>query len=409
MKKVRTGKMDAKGERISIGVVFMLAVAWLAFYGSGTAVADYSFYLDRFDVSGQVNVSDEFDDGVVAPWEIFDPTVVETGGRVSFSSPGTIESGVLDGVNYIVEMSFIGSEYLSPFDVENGAGDFTGISRWDAIVPGINQWYAMDVVYEVQQEPHIGISVSVGVANWDSDFAAIMGIEPGLGISFYRDEEDLLWRHILISEAQLTSADAILLKLDFYDDTDEFRAGFSLDNGVTYQYFPELLGWEQDTPGHYYWTFSGEAIELQAIEPLPVAIDIKPCGCPNPLNVNSKGVLAVAIVGTEDLDVAHIDPATVQLMLVDPLRWAYEDACTAYYPLVGKTSQYDCTEEGPDGFMDMTLKFDTQLIAQALDLIGGPLTDGEEILVTLTGNLLTEYGGIPIIGEDVIRIIKKGK
>ena len=72
-------------------------------------------------------------------------------------------------------------------------------------------------------------------------------------------------------------------------------------------------------------------------------------------------------------------------------------------------SQYDCTEEGPDGFMDMTLKFDTQLIVQALEFIGGPLNDGEEILVTLTGNLLPEYGGTPIIGEDVIRIIKKGK
>jgi hypothetical protein len=407
MKKLRTGKMDAKGERISIGVVVMLAVAWLVFYDCGTAVADYSFYLDRFDVSGQVNVSDEFDDGVVAPWVIFDPTVVESEGRVSLSSPGTIESGVLNGVNYVVEMSFIGSGYLSPFVVENGEGDFTGVSRWDSIVPGINQWYAMDVGYEVQQEPHIGIDIGVGVANWDSDFAAIMGIDPGLGISFRRSSDDLLLRHILISEAELTSVETILLRLDFYDDTDEFSAGFSLDNGVTYQYFPELLGWGQDTPGHYEWYFSGQAIELQAIEPLPVAIDIKPCGCPNPLNVNSKGVLPVAIVGTEDLNVTHIDTATVQLMLVDPLRWAYEDACTAYYPLVSKASQYDCTEEGPDGFTDMTLKFDTQLIAQALDLIGGPLTNGEEILVILTGNLLPEYGGTPIQGEDVIRIIKK--
>jgi hypothetical protein len=142
---------------------------------------------------------------------------------------------------------------------------------------------------------------------------------------------------------------------------------------------------------------------------IPVALDVKPTSCPNPLNVNSKGVLPVAIVGTEDLDVTHIDPATVQLMLVDPLRGAYEDVCTAYLPLVGKASQYDCTEEGPDGFMDMTLKFDNMAIAAALELIGGPLTDGEEILVTLKGNLLPEYGGTPIVGEDVVRIIKKGK
>jgi len=147
------------------------------------------------------------------------------------------------------------------------------------------------------------------------------------------------------------------------------------------------------------------AYEVQCIE---VAFDVKPTSCPNPLNVNSKGVLSVAIVGTEDLDVTHIDPASVQLMLLGPVRFHYEDVCTAYYPLVGKASQYDCTEEGPDGFMDMTLKFDNKAIAAALELIGGPLIDGEEILLTLTGNLLEEHGGTPIVGEDVVRIIKKG-
>jgi hypothetical protein len=144
-------------------------------------------------------------------------------------------------------------------------------------------------------------------------------------------------------------------------------------------------------------------------ESINVALDVKPTACPNPLNVNAGGVLPVAIVGTEDLDVTHIDPATVQLMLLDPLRGNYEDVCTPYLPLVGKASQYDCIEEGPDGFMDMTLKFDNQDVAMALEFLSGGLTDGEEILVTLTGNLLRDYGGIPIVGEDVVRIIKKGK
>ena len=138
-------------------------------------------------------------------------------------------------------------------------------------------------------------------------------------------------------------------------------------------------------------------------------VDIKPRSCPNPFNVESRGVLPIAIVGTDEFDVTHVDLATVQLMLVDPVRGAYEDVCTAYLPLVGKASQYDCTEEGPDGCMDLTLKFDCQVVAEALEMIGGPLTDGEEVLVTLTGNLLPEYGGTPIQGEDVIRIIKKGE
>jgi hypothetical protein len=263
MKKGRVSRMNAKRGKILIQMVFVLAWAWLAFCDCSTAAADYSFYLDRFEVSGQVNLSDDFDDGVLDPWVIYDPTVEETGGFVSFSNPGTIEDWVLDGVNYVTEMSFIGSGYSSDFVVENGGGDFTAVSRWSPVVPGINQWYEMQVGYEVQQEPHIGIDISVGVGNWDSEFAAIMGIEPGLGISFYRSTDNLLWRHIPINEADLTSADAVLLKLDFYDDTDEFRAGFSLDNGVSYQYFPELIGWDQDTPGHYEWYFSGQTIELQ--------------------------------------------------------------------------------------------------------------------------------------------------
>jgi len=140
-----------------------------------------------------------------------------------------------------------------------------------------------------------------------------------------------------------------------------------------------------------------------------VALDIKPNSCPNPLNVNAGGKLPVAIVGTEDFDVTRIDPSTVKLMLVAPVLFYYQDVCTPYYPLSGKDSQYDCSEEGPDGFMDMMLNFENRDIAAALELAGGPLIDGEEILVTLTGNLLPEYGGTPIVGEDVIRIIKKGK
>jgi len=161
-------------------------------------------------------------------------------------------------------MSLSGSGYQPPFVVENGQGDFTGISKWKPIMPGVNQWYEMQVGYEVQQDPHIAIDISVGVANWDSEFAGIMDIDPGLGISFYLSGDDFIWQHILISEDDLTNATTILLKLDFFDATDKFRAGFSLDGGANYQYFPDFIGWDRDTPGHYEWYFSGQAIELHA-------------------------------------------------------------------------------------------------------------------------------------------------
>ena len=139
---------------------------------------------------------------------------------------------------------------------------------------------------------------------------------------------------------------------------------------------------------------------------IEVPVDIKPTSCPNPVNVNSNGVLPVAIVGTEDLDVTTIDPLTIRLVdVVTPLRCSYEDVVTPYYPLMEKEDELSCTEEGPDGYLDLTLKFDKQEVVEAI----GEVNDGDVIVLTLTGNLLEEYGGTPITGEDVIIIRKKGR
>jgi hypothetical protein len=135
----------------------------------------------------------------------------------------------------------------------------------------------------------------------------------------------------------------------------------------------------------------------------PVAIDIHPTSCPNPLNTKGNGVMPVAILGTEDFDVSQIDPASVTLEGVSPLRWAMEDVATPYEPFVGKEDCMDCTEEGPDGYMDLTIKFKMQEIVAAL----GDVSDGDCLVLTLTGTLKEEFGGTAIMGEDVVRIIKK--
>ncbi len=140
-----------------------------------------------------------------------------------------------------------------------------------------------------------------------------------------------------------------------------------------------------------------------------VPIDIKPESCPNPLNVKKKGVLPVAILGTADFDVTEVDPDTVRLGLegeegVPPLRWALEDVATPDdEPFDYKENCMDCTTDGPDGYLDLTLKFDAQEVVAAL----GPVEDGDCLVLMLTGNLLD--GGASIeFGVDVISIIKKG-
>ena len=129
-----------------------------------------------------------------------------------------------------------------------------------------------------------------------------------------------------------------------------------------------------------------------------VSLDIKPTSCPNPVNVKSKGVLPVAILGSEDFDVAQIDVATIELIGVSPIRSSYEDVATVLVDV----NECECITEGPDGFMDLTLKFKTQEIVEALGLV----SDGEEIILEISG--LT-YNDIPIVGEDCIVIRKKGK
>ena len=167
--------------------------------------------------------------------------------------------------------------------------------------------------------------------------------------------------------------------------------------------FSTIIVGNQNPDGSWPWDNWGDEVlstawallTLEKVAPpaeIEVTVDIKPMSWPNPFNVNSKGLLPVAILGTEDFDVTQIDPATVRLEGVAPLRWAFEDVGTAGDPLAG-----------PDGFTDLSLKFNTQEIVAAL----GDVNDGDVLVLHLTGNLKDEFGGMAIFGEDVVIIIKK--
>jgi hypothetical protein len=166
-----------------------------------------------------------------------------------------------------------------------------------------------------------------------------------------------------------------------------------------------------------------------------VAMDVKPNSCPNPLNTKSKGVTPVAILGTADFNVTEIDPETIKLIgiLSDvyPISWNWEDVATPFEPYIGKEDcDLDCNTEGPDGFLDLTFKFDTQELLDAIGTVesfevseeelnalesgesdqvtttnGEILVDGACLVIRLKGELL-DY--TPIVGEDVVRILKKG-
>ena len=136
---------------------------------------------------------------------------------------------------------------------------------------------------------------------------------------------------------------------------------------------------------------------------VPVPVDIKPQSCPNPLNVRDRGLLPVAILGTESFDVTSVDLSLVTLAGVAPLDSNLEDVAAPFEPFLGKAEASDCTTAGPDGFTDLTLLFDAQAVITALD----PVTDEEVRVLEVSGHLRPTEGGTPIVGEDVVVIKKK--
>ncbi len=107
---------------------------------------------------------------------------------------------------------------------------------------------------------------------------------------------------------------------------------------------------------------------------------IKPGGCPNPLNPRSKGVLPMALLGSDGMDIDDIDVSSIEINGVSPLRSNHEDVAG---PAGETTEDCECAEGYEDGITDLTLKFSTQAIVATL----GPLSRGDVIELTLTGML----------------------
>ena len=108
------------------------------------------------------------------------------------------------------------------------------------------------------------------------------------------------------------------------------------------------------------------------------------------------------------MDVTQVDGDSLKLHLegndhtyVTPVRSDFEDVATPFYPLEDKPlDPYACTTEGPDGYLDLTLKFEQEEVTAML----GDVNHDEVLKLVVEGEL---FDGTPIIGEDIIQIIKK--
>jgi hypothetical protein len=104
-----------------------------------------------------------------------------------------------------------------------------------------------------------------------------------------------------------------------------------------------------------------------------VEIDIKPGSYPNSINLNSNGVVPVAVLTTGDFSAADVDPTTVEFAGALPLRWTLCDV-------------------DDDGDEDMIFHFKTQELK----------LDENSTEAELTGQT---NGGDDISGTDEVRIV----
>ncbi len=156
---------------------------------------------------------------------------------------------------------------------------------------------------------------------------------------------------------------------------------------------------------------------------IAVDLDIKPQSCPNPLNTSGgappvarfggedldgdiidppaselgESVLPVAILGANHFEASTIDPNSVRLEGVSPLRWNLEDVAAP----VESDDTCECTTAGPDGYDDFALKFSKREVLTALEA-QAPFVDREVRVLTITG---MTWDGTPIVGHDCVVII----
>lgn len=131
-----------------------------------------------------------------------------------------------------------------------------------------------------------------------------------------------------------------------------------------------------------------------------VPFDIHPTSCPNPINRKSGGLMPAAIVGFDGFNVRDVDVQSLNIQGVHPIRSAIDDVVTPYFPFTGKElNKMSCTTDGADGYDDLTLKFDNKEIAILLK----DFKKDDIVLLKIEGKL---NDGAPIIGEDIIIIVK---
>lgn len=126
----------------------------------------------------------------------------------------------------------------------------------------------------------------------------------------------------------------------------------------------------------------GIALDLRA--PVKAAHDIKPGSCPNPLNAQSEGVTPITLLGTDTLDVINVDLESLSLSRADGVGGSLRPVLHHHVSDVGTPfygAACECHVLRGDGIADLNMRFSTQEIVQALELLVGDHEDVIELII----------------------------
>jgi hypothetical protein len=140
---------------------------------------------------------------------------------------------------------------------------------------------------------------------------------------------------------------------------------------------------------------------------IAVPLDIKPGSCPNSFNRHSNGNLPVALVGTDTFDVTSVDVASLVIARADGVGGGVPPTSSPPIVLEDVTAPFagepcECDESVPDGIMDLSMKFNSDDLVEALEL---DLVGCQHVELEVSGTLLD---GTAFAGLDCVRLVPTG-
>jgi hypothetical protein len=159
--------------------------------------------------------------------------------------------------------------------------------------------------------------------------------------------------------------------------------------------------------------FQGEGVACKDVDcaGIEADLDIKPGSCPNSFNPRSRGVLPVGLLGSDALDATEVDISTLLISRADGVGGSVgpNEGPPGPHTVIADVGTpfhgdlCDCHEEEGDGVLDVSMKFKTQEVVEALELDDVP--GGSLVELVVSGELLD---GRSFTASDCVRIVPPG-